>query len=435
MDETDRALLGMKRSRDTDQSSLVYCGSGFFGVKPGQGTSAPPTDGSVLMDDGCIYTFQLNESAGACQLVPHASVPVVKQGGSFPMWIAADESKRFLYVVNAMDTTKPGFVHAYAVKEDGSLQALGRESSQGIVACHIAVVGKTLLVANFVGGSVAALPIKSDGSLGIATSVHTHSPGFVPAHASGRQGSGHPHQVAPDPQGKFVLVPDLGTNSVIIYELDATNSKLTRTSEVVLHEGCGPRHLAFSPVSPFVYVLGELDNTLTPFHYDAEAGKLRALEIAGGGTVSTLPAGTPNMKGGGAAEVIVSRDGRHAYASVRCTGKFNASEPSAFNCIAVFSLDKENGACAWVHSVHSGGNMPWVMTFNPNGNLLLVSNQHARHTGMSEKEGGSNEGHNGEGPGLLVIFKRDVDTGMLMHSGVTAVVPQLVSITVVETGK
>jgi len=45
--------------------------------------------------------------------------------------------------------------------------------------------------------------------------------------------------VLPDPTGKFVFVPDLGTNSVVTYTLDSDASILTRSSELHLHPGAG----------------------------------------------------------------------------------------------------------------------------------------------------------------------------------------------------
>ena len=82
---------------------------------------------------------------------------------------------------------------------------------------------------------------QDDGTLGSATSVHAHAPspkGPTP-HTSGRQAAAHPHMVLPDPTGKFVFVPDLGTNSVVTYTLDSDASILTRSSELHLHPGAG----------------------------------------------------------------------------------------------------------------------------------------------------------------------------------------------------
>jgi hypothetical protein len=50
---------------------------------------------------------------------------------------------------------------------------------------------------------------------------------------------------------------------------------------------------------------------VTPLGYSAADGALSALAaLPGGGTVDALPEGTPYAGGGGASEILVSRDGK-----------------------------------------------------------------------------------------------------------------------------
>ena len=168
----------------------------------------------------------------------------------------------------------------------------------------------------------------------------------------------------------------------------------------------------------------EVDNTVTPFRYDAAAGKLTVLD---GMTISLLPKDTEHSGGGGAAEITISKDGRYAYASVRCTGGFNASEAAVFNTIAVLALDSDSGKITLTQNVESGGNMPWTHTFAEDDSLLLVQNQYTKHTGLSEEDCGENDGHNGLGPGQIVLFRRDEAGGGLERIGTTEV-PQAMSI-------
>lgn len=413
---------------------LVFAGSGFFGAPVLDSVDAarehvrggsPLTPAGRKKGDGAIHSFVMSDDGRA--LTP---VAVAEQGGTFPMFLATDASRRFLYAAEtpAGDDAAPGFVNAYAVAAGGRLTPLNRVGSGGAVPCHLAAVGRTLLVANFVGGNVAALPIRPDGSLGAAVSVHDHGAG-AGGHPSGRMDKAHPHMVQPDPAGTRVFVCDLGRNSVIGYRLDADKSVLTRESEVVLHPGAGPRHLAFSAAAPFAYTVNEMDNTITPLRYDPATGALRVLD---GMSVSALPDGTEHRAGGGGAEIVVSGDGRFAYASVRMTGKFNASPGAVFNTIAVLALDRETGAATRVANVGSGGNMPWCHTFcDGDDGLLVVQNQHTAHTGLPEPEGGSNEGYNGVGPGRVVVFARDREGGGLAELA-AAEVPHAMSVLVVR---
>ena len=106
---------------------------------------------------------------------------------------------------------------AYAIASEGKLQPLNAKPSRGAGACHLMVdpAGKYVLVANYGAGSIAALPIRDDGSLGEAT-------GFVQHTGSGpdakRQEGPHAHSIYT--QGKFVYACDLGLDQVLIYRLD-----------------------------------------------------------------------------------------------------------------------------------------------------------------------------------------------------------------------
>lgn len=142
--------------------------------------------------------------------------------------------------------------------------------------------------------------------------------------------------------------------------------------------------------APFAYSINEMNNTCTPLRYDAAAG---ALSVIDGGTISVLPADSKFAEYGGAAEITCSNDGKHVYASVRCTGGFNCCPPSeaggdeqqhtndkVFNRIAALSLDAETGACALVDDFDSGGSMPWSHCWASDlgDDLLLVQNQHTK---------------------------------------------------------
>ena len=232
--------------------TLVFAGEGFF-----------------VPEDGAIHSFTLDDAG----LTPG---PVTTQGGTFPMWLKADVSKKVLYTVYSPDEPSEGFVCAYTFGDDGALTPLGeKQSVGGAVPCHCEILGNTLLVANYVGGTVCAVPILEDGSLGPAGCVVDHGKG-TGTHLSGRQADAHPHMFTTSPDGKFTFVVDLGTNSVVGYTLTvhdrvACSRTLTKYTEFALHESAGPRHMAFSPTAPFAYILNEMDNTLVPVGCESRA--------------------------------------------------------------------------------------------------------------------------------------------------------------------
>ena len=146
-----------------------------------------------------------------------------------PTFLTVAPNERFLYAVVEVDKIgdkNTGGVKAYAVNaKTGKLTALNQQNSEGAGPCHISVdaTGKTLLVANYGGGNIAALPIHADGSLGAATDIIQHTGSSV---NTNRQTAAHAHAIYPSPDNRFALNCDLGLDKIFVYHFDADAGKL-----------------------------------------------------------------------------------------------------------------------------------------------------------------------------------------------------------------
>jgi len=214
-----------------------------------------------------IYVYDLDLTTGALRHVQ--TVADVAD----PTYLTFGQRSRMLYAVN--EQVDNGGVSAFTVDAaHGRLKFVNRVASRGADPAHLSVdpSGAWLLVANYTGGSIAVLPIQPDGALGEASHVIEHS-GSGPN--PNRQQGPHPHMIVTDPQGGFVLVPDLGIDCVVAYRLDQATGRLTAQPEAGgrMAPGAGP-HLAFGADGRHAYVLGELDSTVTAFAYDAATGRL-----------------------------------------------------------------------------------------------------------------------------------------------------------------
>jgi 6-phosphogluconolactonase len=96
-----------------------------------------------------------------------------------PSFLALHPNRRFLYAVNETGEGRRGTgqVTAFAIGADGKLTRLNQQPSRGSAPCHLVVdrAGKTLLLANYGGGSVAAFPIGPDSRLGESSAFVQHS--------------------------------------------------------------------------------------------------------------------------------------------------------------------------------------------------------------------------------------------------------------------
>jgi 6-phosphogluconolactonase len=305
-----------------------------------------------------------------------------------PSFLTVDHSKRFLYAVNEVGEflEKPGgAVSAFAIDPvTRNLRLLNEQATQGADPCYLSVDSRkrTLLVANYTGGNVSVFPLRSDGTLGMVAEVKQHE-GSGPKE---QQKGPHAHCVIFDRSERYALAADLGIDKVMIYRVDRITGKLTPAKQPFseLKPGAGPRHLSFHPTGKFLYVISELDSTMSAFQYNEREGTLTLID-----TVSTLPSdfsGTSYC-----ADVHVSPSGEFLYGSNR-----------GHNSIVVFAIDPRTGKLTLVEHVSTEGNWPRNFTIDPSGRFLLVANQRSDN---------------------VVVFSIDPSTGRLKPTGVNEPIP------------
>jgi 6-phosphogluconolactonase len=299
--------------------------------------------------------------------------------GPNPSFLAIHPNRRVLYAVNELEKYKgrpTGAVSAFAIARDsGALTRLNEQPSEGGAPCYVSVdrSGQVVLLANYVGGSIALLPIQPNGALAPAAHVVQHT-GKGPN--AERQEAPHAHCILPDPSNRFVLAADLGVDRVFVYRLDVESKSLryVEAGDGVMRPGAGPRHIAFHPTLPLVFVANELDSTVAMLRFDAERGALSLFE-----THSTVPAGWTGTNY--PADIHVASDGRTLYVSNR-----------GHNSIAVFSVAESSGALRLDQVISSGGDWPRNFSLDPSERWLLVANQRSDS---------------------VVVFRRDPDSGRL----------------------
>lgn len=335
--------------------------------------SSPPVDtppGKVDLPPGNgrgIHVFRVDRETGAL-----SPAGVVVHSTS-PSYLAFNAAGTRAYTTNATDLADggtSGTVSVFAVdRTTGALNLLNSVSSGGTGPTHLSLhpSGRHVLVANYAGGSVAALPVLADGRLGPAASVRKNSGPVGPKRAtSAPPGSfavsghdfPHAHMIQPDPAGRFVLSADLGLDRLHVWRFDPHTGALTPNDppEVALPPGDGPRHFAFHPNGRWLFTLQEEGSTIVRFDYDAATGRLTERQ-----TIPSLPpgyAGTSFASG-----ILVSRDGRFVYAANRL-----------LNSIAWFALAPD-GTLARAGEEWTRGDYPRSFNFDPSGRFLYVCNQ------------------------------------------------------------
>jgi 6-phosphogluconolactonase len=343
-------------------------------------------------EDPGIYRFTMNRETG--ELTPVGSTSGIPN----PSFLAIHPSGNYLYAVseiNDFQGKRTGAVAALAIdrSQRGELAPLNRQPSAGDGPCHIVVdqTGRFVLVANYGGGSVAALPIQEDGSLGPPSSSVQHEGASV----TSRQTAPHAHSINLAPSNRYAMAADLGLDKVLIYAFDAGAGKLSPNDPpaVDVTPGSGPRHFAFPPAGQFAYVINELSSTITAFRFLPDSGTLDPIQ-----TISTLPANFSESSF--TAEVQVHPSGDYVYGSNR-----------GHDSLSVFRVEKQSGRLTLAGIVSSGGKTPRNFGIDPSGRFLLSANQQT---------------------GNVVVMRIDPATGIPEPTGHEVQVPRPVCVKFLE---
>jgi 6-phosphogluconolactonase len=289
-----------------------------------------------------------------------------------PGWLSTHPSGKWLYAVNEVPEfqgSEGGAVSAFAIDRIGGRLLPLNKKRLPAMPCHCTVdpAGKLLLVATFGGGSVHLFALNEDGSIGRALDAHFHSGS---SRHPQRQTHPHAHAVVLAPDGRFVLVPDLGIDHVLVYELDREEGRLIPRPEsgVRLAPMSGPRHIAFSPSGRHAYLINEMSATITAFRYDPSRGRLTPIQ-----SIDLLPEDFTGLRSGAA--ICVHPGGRHLYATTRSHGSSGMPEDPGLDALAWFLIDPVEGILSFGGRIATGGSIPRSMTMSARGDRLFVAHQ------------------------------------------------------------
>ena len=305
-----------------------------------------------------------------------------------PGFICMDPSSRFLYSTGNQNG-KPS-VSAYAIEGTGNEKSLRLLNSVEIGdggSAHVSVdrSGKALLSAQYGGGSTAIFQLADDGSIVKRTGLHKHSGGS--GHVKGRQDKPHAHWTGTSPDNKFVFVPDLGMDKVVIWKLDPKNATLSEHGFGICPAGGGPRHMKFSVDGKYVYVLNELALSVTVFQYNAADASMTAIQ-----TVPTL------------SEEVKAKENFNSASEIRVhpSGKFVYSANRGNDTITAFKVEPSSGKLSVIEVEPIRGGWPRSFAIDPSGKWLLAA---------------------GRDSNTVAVFQINPENGQLMYTRNVSMVP------------
>ncbi len=283
-----------------------------------------------------------------------------------PSYLAISKDKKNLYTVQetADFDSLGGGITAFSLNK-GILELQNSMGTQGAHPCHVSLSGDgQLAVANYTGGNVSIFSLNNDGSLAENPQIIDHKP-------LDSVKSSHAHMAQFNVDG--LMVTDLGLDAIKRYKKKDGKFSPAEQFSLPFEDGAGPRHFTFGKNGQRLYVINELNSTISVFEKEAN-GDYKEVQV-----VSTLAADFDGESF--CADLHLSPDGKFLYGS-------NRGE----NTIVIFAVDEDSGLLELVgrESVH--GDWPRNFSMDPTGEFLLVANKKTSN---------------------IVVFKRDKKNGTL----------------------
>ncbi|MFC2129429.1 lactonase family protein [Bacteroidota bacterium] len=349
-------LLALSGCQQNPKSNSEYTGEYSFFV----GTY---TDGK---SEG-IYKYKLC-AGGSIHLIGLAAKT------NNPSFLALGPERNHLLAVSEIDRQGgESGIKSFAISDD-SLVLIDQGPSGGAHPCFVAVneMGY-ILVANYTGGNVGLLKMCDDGTLSELLDVEQHTGQGI----TSRQESPHAHSSWFVPETNDIISVDLGTNELWFSSLNDSLQKLIplNTRTLAMAPGAGPRHLTIHPNGKWIYVLNELDCTVTVVERINQNNYKILISI------STLPPDFDEHNSG--ADIHITGDGKYLYTSNR-----------GHNSIAVFKVDEITGSLTALGHQSTKGKTPRNFSLSPDERYLVVANQNSDN---------------------IVSFARDESTGLLKY--------------------
>lgn len=220
--------------------------------------------------------------------------------------------------------------HLYiALRNPTRIVPLSRDTTTGQVALRqatgvpdfptyldIDATGRYAISASYGPGTVHTFAILPDATIST-----------TPIQTTETQKTAHASLI--DPSNRFVYIPHTTPNAIYQFRFDEKTGKLDPVQPIIVKGGgkpnqpAGPRHYTYHPTLDIVYVVNELDSSVSAYQWNLQTGALTRFQ-----SLTTLPGNFSAWNT--CADIHITPDGRFLYASNR-----------GHNSIAAYKIDEE----------------------------------------------------------------------------------------------
>ena len=270
---------------DPVAGTLTFKANAYSPGTSGASLAVAPSDNYLFVGGignpnttGSVSAFTLNPNSGSLNRVLSSPYPA----GDAPYGLAVDPASQFVFATAAFTH----FLFVYTIGSDGSLtQIAGNPFGAGAGAYGV--------VAYPLGGASGGFVYTANGATYTVSAFSYDSTGNLTELAQSPYSSGsEPKGIAIDPAGKFLYVTNYGDFSVSSFSIDPQSGALSSVGAAVLTGNLnnvpnpGPIDVKVDPSGRFVYVVNQLDNSVSLFSASAGVLTLSATYPTGTGAIA-----------------------------------------------------------------------------------------------------------------------------------------------------
>lgn len=271
-------------------------------------------------------------------------------------------------------------VVSFRILPNGSLSRLNSAKIKGMRGCQLSVSSDNayIFVSGYHDGKITVLKLNKDGSVGRITDGVFHK-----GLGSVAERNFRPHvscsRLTPD--GKFLMVADLGIDQIKIYRFDPKEGKISQVDAIRSELESAPRRFIFSSDGKFFYVMHELKNTIDVYTYQY-GERTPVVE-----KIQTVP----------------TTSGNADQLTAACTIRFSPDENYLFcsnagdDSVTMYERDTETGMLELKFCLPISGDYPKDIALFPDGKHLASINHE----------------------GSITFFRVDYEKNLLVMSGRT----------------
>ncbi|KAF4313294.1 hypothetical protein GTA08_BOTSDO00330 [Botryosphaeria dothidea] len=360
-------------------------------------TSSNAVNLYAATSDGNLTSLALTRANNGSSL---ATTSKTKCGAN-ASWISLDPAGRFLYCLDrGVSSSVNGSMNSYSVAADGVLTSIDSVTAPLSGVSHEIFTNNAgkrgFATASYNKSAISVIPLGDNGALDEPLQIINPTL-EVTGPVIDRQDLSYMHQTLVDPEGKYLIMNDLGGDRTRVLAWDAENlAPLTELEPLRTDPGSGPRHGVFwKPETSddlYYFVVGELSQYVYSYkvaYTDEGLTWSKVSEIPALGFENEVPALTSPLS-----EIALSPDNKFLIVSNRDISFRNSTKVGSgpSDTLSTFTIN-DDGTLDLLQLAPSGGWSPRHFALNKAGDLLAVGHQNNN---------------------TVVIWERNLETGKIV---------------------